>query len=114
MKYVILIHSNPQPWGHPTVDYTEVGRAIPVAQREQMYKEFDEMLAELKASGEFVTAEALAAPGSSTVYRWQGGRPVEHRRSVRRGEGAVGRVLPVRLRHPGAGRGDRGQVRRAW
>jgi hypothetical protein len=76
VKYVILIHSNPQPWGHPTVDYTEVGRAIPVSQREQMYKEFDEMLAELKASGEFVTAEALDAPASSTVYRWQEGKPV--------------------------------------
>ena len=21
MKYVILIHSNPQPWGHPTGNY---------------------------------------------------------------------------------------------
>jgi hypothetical protein len=76
VKYVILIHSNPQPWGHPTVDYTEVGRAIPAEQRQQMYKEFDELLAELQASGEFVTAEALDAPGSSTVYRWQSGRPV--------------------------------------
>ncbi|TCO22296.1 hypothetical protein EV652_110282 [Kribbella steppae] len=76
MKYVILIHSNPQPWGHPTVDFTEVGRAIPVAQREQMYKEFDELLAELNASGEFLTAAALDAPASSSVYRWHGGRPV--------------------------------------
>ncbi len=25
MKYVILIHSNPQPWGHPTQRLTERG-----------------------------------------------------------------------------------------
>ena len=27
VKYVILIHSNPQPWGHPTQLFTEEGRA---------------------------------------------------------------------------------------
>jgi hypothetical protein len=76
VKYVILIHSNPQPWGHPTVDYTDEGRAIPAEQRARMYKEFDELLAELQASGEFLTAAALDAPSSSTVYRSEGGRPV--------------------------------------
>ncbi|TDD29790.1 hypothetical protein E1218_03220 [Kribbella turkmenica] len=75
MKYVILIHSNPRPWGHPTVDHTEVGRTIPVDQRQQMYKEFDELLAELQASGEFLTAEALDDPASSRVYRWGGKWP---------------------------------------
>ena len=50
MKYVVLIHSNPQPWGHPTIDFTEVGRAIPADQRAAMGKEFEEMLTELSAS----------------------------------------------------------------
>ena len=76
MKYVVLIYSNPRPWGHPTIDYTEAGRAVPAEQRERMSKEFEAMLGELSASGEFVTAEALDAPASSTVYRWSGGRPV--------------------------------------
>jgi hypothetical protein len=76
MKYVILIHSNPRPWGHPTIDYTDAGRAVPPEQRERMGKEFDAMLGELSASGEFVTAEALDAPASSTLYRWSGARPV--------------------------------------
>jgi hypothetical protein len=76
VKYVILIHSNPQPWGHPTVDYTDEGRAIPADERARMYKEFDELLAELHASGEFLTAAALDAPSSSTVYRSRAGRPV--------------------------------------
>ena len=29
MKYVILIHSNPVPWDHPTQLYTAEGRALP-------------------------------------------------------------------------------------
>ena len=76
MKYVILIHSNPQPWGHPTIDFTEVGRSIPAAEREAMGKEFDDLLAELSASGELVSGLALAAPKESRIYRWEGRRPV--------------------------------------
>ncbi|MEU8223570.1 YciI family protein [Kribbella sp. NPDC048915] len=76
MKYVVLIHSNPQPWGHPTIDFTEVGRAIPADERAAMGKEFDELLAELSASGELVTGLALDAPSTSRVYRWEGKRPV--------------------------------------
>ncbi|WP_406051268.1 YciI family protein [Kribbella sp. NBC_00889] len=69
MKYLILIYSKPEPWGHPTIDFTEVGRAIPDDERAAMHKEFEEMLAEISASGEFVTAEALGAPAASTIYR---------------------------------------------
>jgi hypothetical protein len=69
MKYLILIYSNPEPWGHPTIDFTKVGRAIPDDERAAMHKEFEEMLAEISASGEFVTAEALGAPAASTIYR---------------------------------------------
>jgi len=70
MKYVILIHANPDPWGHPTSIYTPEGRALPPEQHEEMDREFDALLAELSASGEFVTAEALADPTSATVVRW--------------------------------------------
>ncbi|PJI86760.1 YciI family protein [Luteimicrobium subarcticum] len=73
MKYVVLIHSNPDPWGHPTIEHTEAGRAVPQAEREASGRAFDAMLAEISASGELVTAEALAAPTSSTVYRWGDG-----------------------------------------
>jgi hypothetical protein len=72
MKYVVLIHSNPDPWGHPTIDNTPEGRAIPAERRAVMDRDFDALLTELNASGEFVVAEALAAPSSSTVYRWEG------------------------------------------
>ena len=76
MKYVILIHSNPRPWGHPTIDFTDIGRAVPADERAAMGKEFDELLTQLSASGELVDGLALAEPESSKVYRWQGKRPV--------------------------------------
>ncbi|GGM02582.1 YciI family protein [Nakamurella endophytica] len=70
MKYVILIHSTPEPWGHPTSLYTAEGRAIPRERHEEMDRDFDALLGELSASGEFVTAEALGDPADATVYTW--------------------------------------------
>jgi hypothetical protein len=76
MKYVVLIHSNPEPWGHPTIEHTEEGRKLSPERRAEMDRDFEAFLAELSASGEFVTAEALGAPGSSKVYRWVDGKPL--------------------------------------
>ncbi len=69
MKYVILIHSNPQPWGHPTIDFTEVGRAIPAAEREAMGKEFDQLLTDLSESGELISGQALGPAAGAKLYR---------------------------------------------
>lgn len=41
MRYVILIHSNPQPWGHPTDAFTPEGRALPAEYHESAGAEFD-------------------------------------------------------------------------
>jgi hypothetical protein len=73
VKYVILIHSNPQPWGHPTSDYVAAHQALPAAQRQALNKEFDDGFAELMSRGEFVTAEALADPSTSRLFRWNDG-----------------------------------------
>ncbi|GAA4661446.1 YciI family protein [Kineococcus glutinatus] len=70
MKYVILIHSNPDPWGHPAERYTPEGRVLPPEQHEEMSREFDALLAEITASGEFVAAEALGDPAAATLYAW--------------------------------------------
>jgi hypothetical protein len=70
MKYVILIHANPDPWGHPTSIYTAEGRALPPERHEEMDRQFEALLAEISASGECVTAEALADPASATLYGW--------------------------------------------
>ena len=66
MKYVILIHSNPDPWGHPTQILTEEGRALPKEQHAEMDRQFEALMTEISASGEFVTAEALGDPASAT------------------------------------------------
>jgi hypothetical protein len=76
MKYVVLIHSNPQPWGHPTFDFTEEGRATPVAERERMNKEFEEMLTELSEAGELISGQALGPAADAKIYRLKGGRRI--------------------------------------
>ena len=73
MKYVILIHSNPQPWGHPTIEHTPEGQAMSKEWHVTSGAAFDALLEELQANGEWVTAQPLAAPASSTIYRWDDG-----------------------------------------
>ncbi len=70
MKYVILIHANPDPWGHPTSHFTAEGRAQPQEYHDRSGREFDALRAEIAPSGEFVSAEALADPAASTLYGW--------------------------------------------
>lgn len=70
MKYVILIHSNPQPWGHPTGDYIAEQLALPQAERDRLGAAFEELLKELSDSGELVGGQALADPATATLYRW--------------------------------------------
>ena len=72
MKYVILIHANPNPWGHPTGHFTDEGRRLDAFQRLAMDRAFVELMEGMAASGELVVCEALADPGSSTIYRWEG------------------------------------------
>jgi hypothetical protein len=68
MKYVILIHSNPEPWGHPTSHYTAAGRAVPPERRAELDRQFGALLTEISDSGELVTAEALGDPASATIF----------------------------------------------
>ncbi|MBO0842309.1 MAG: hypothetical protein J2O46_03930, partial [Nocardioides sp.] len=76
MKYVILIHSNPQPWGHPTTDFIPEYKALPEEKKKQLAADFDKLLEELQSNGEWVTAAALADPASSTLYRRPAGEQV--------------------------------------
>jgi hypothetical protein len=78
VKYVILIHSNPQPWGHPTQRLTDEGRAQDEEWHARADQEFEALMKEISASGEFVTAMALADPASSTLFGW---RPEGHLRT---------------------------------
>jgi hypothetical protein len=76
MKYVILIHSNPQPWGHPTGDFVAENQALPEAQRQRMKAAFDQLLTELSERGELVGGEALGDPAAARLYRWETGQPL--------------------------------------
>lgn len=76
MKYVILIHSNPQPWGHPTSDFVAEHQALPAEQREALQADFEAVMTELSGRGELVGGEALADPQSARLYRWGSGTPL--------------------------------------
>ena len=73
MKYVVLIHSNPEPWGHPTSDYLPAHQALPADERERLNREFEEVMGEMHASGELLGGEALGDPSTSRLYRWRDG-----------------------------------------
>jgi hypothetical protein len=76
MKYVVLIHSNPQPWGHPTGDFVAEHQALPAEQRARMNAAFEQLLNELSERGELVSGEALGDAATSRLYRWDAGQPV--------------------------------------
>ncbi len=70
MKYVILIHSNPQPWGHPTDRFTAEGRAQSESYHAEAESSFERLMTEISASGELITGEALGDPTTSTLWGW--------------------------------------------
>lgn len=76
MKYVILIHSNRQPWGHPTGDFVAENRALPQEQRDQLEAEFEAVMAEVSAAGELLGGEALGDPSTARLFGWSGGETV--------------------------------------
>lgn len=73
MKYVVLIQSDPRPWGHPTSDFLPEYQAQPEAVRNRLQAEFDEGFAELMKRGEFVSGVALGDPRGSRLFRWRDG-----------------------------------------
>ena len=75
MKYVVLIYSSPQPWGHPTGDTVAEHQALPKAERDRLNSDFEKLLSELQANGELLGGEALGDPARSRLYRYSG-RPV--------------------------------------
>lgn len=74
MKYVIMIHSNPQPWGHPTPDFLTEYENQTAEERDRMYAEFEQLMTELSESGELLGGEALGDPASARLNRWGAGQ----------------------------------------
>jgi hypothetical protein len=73
MKYVVLIHSNPQPWGHPTGEFIAENQALPEERRRELNDAFESLLGELEERGELVGGQALGDPASARLYRWDDG-----------------------------------------
>lgn len=69
MKYLLLIHSNPETWGHPSFLRTKEALALSEKERDDLSDQLENLVSELKASGELVVAEPLAAPPKTKVVR---------------------------------------------
>lgn len=69
MKYLLLIHSNPKTWGHPSFLHTEEGMALPRKARNALAKQLEDLLTELDESGELLSASPLEAPSRAKVVR---------------------------------------------
>ena len=74
MQYVVLIHSNPQPWGHPTSDFVAEHQALPEEQRAELNADFEAVMKEMSERGELLGGQALGDPREARLFRWEGGR----------------------------------------
>lgn len=78
MKYIVMIHANPQPWGHPVEDHLPEYQAMSDAERQSYLDRFENLLVELDANGELVGGEALGSPADATIYRWDQGNATQN------------------------------------
>jgi hypothetical protein len=69
MKYLLLIHTNPVTWGHPSFLETEEGRALPKKARQALADQLENLVRELHENGELITAVPLEAPEQTRVVR---------------------------------------------
>ncbi|NYG06207.1 hypothetical protein BJ986_000694 [Phycicoccus badiiscoriae] len=74
MKYVILIHSTPQPWGHPTSDFVAELQALPEQERATLQADFESVMQEMAERGELLGGQALGDPSEARLVRWHAGR----------------------------------------
>jgi hypothetical protein len=72
MKYLMLIYSNPEAWGHPTFMHV----AAAEAERDELYRQFETLMTEIRDSGELVSVTALADPLLTRTVRVRDGLPV--------------------------------------
>lgn len=70
MKFVILIHSNPQPWAHPTSENTAEYQALPQAEQERLGANWDAVFGEASERGEVVYGCALGDPAASRMFSY--------------------------------------------
>jgi hypothetical protein len=69
MKYLLLIYSNPESWGHPIFLHTKEGLAMSAGDRDAMADELERLITEISDSGELLSLEALADPVTARTVR---------------------------------------------
>jgi hypothetical protein len=69
MKYLILIYSRPETWGHPSFLRTTEGQTLSESERTRLTGQLEELISELHESGEIVAGAALADPLNSRTVR---------------------------------------------
>ena len=69
MKFVLLVHSHPQPWGHPTSDLTPEYQALRQDEKDRRGQLWDDVMAQADERGEVVYALALGDPADGLVLR---------------------------------------------
>ncbi|WP_370891616.1 YciI family protein [Janibacter sp. GXQ6167] len=70
MKFVILIHSNPRPWAHPTCDHTPEYQALPQEKQDELGAHWERVFGEADANGEVVYGCPLGAPEAARVFHF--------------------------------------------
>jgi hypothetical protein len=75
LKYLILIYSNPESWGHPTFARTPGFGALPPEQRDQLTGQYEALMKEIAGSGELVDAQPLADTVHTQTIRVRDGVP---------------------------------------
>ncbi|MFG1707984.1 YciI family protein [Nonomuraea sp. M3C6] len=76
MRYLLMIYTNAQSWGHPTFLRTPEALAMPEEARDEMSAQFGALMREIAESGELIGGEALADPVNVKTVRVRGGAPV--------------------------------------
>ena len=79
---------------------------MPEADAEKHFQEYAEFTADIKRNGHFIGANRLTPADTAITVRVRNGKVVDHRRTFRRDQGAVRRLL--RHRGQGSERGDPG------
>jgi hypothetical protein len=76
VRYMLMIYTNAQTWGHPAFLRTPEAQAMPEEARDDLTAQFEALMRELVESGELVRGEALADPGTIRTIRVRDGAPV--------------------------------------
>jgi hypothetical protein len=76
VKYLLLIYSNAETWGHPIFLRTKDALAMSRAQREETSEQLHTLIKEIRESGELIAVNALADPVNARTIRVRDGVPV--------------------------------------